>query len=392
MYLNASNGVRNVDRRVVEAARSFGLRGWRLVRKVIIPLALPSILTGLRFAAGISIVALVFAETIGEPGHRLPRQSGQQPPAGPHPGGVHHHLRLLGITADVCVRIIERYAMPGAANGRPMTGTTVGAPAAVLRDVTKTSAGATSSADLDLTVAGASSSPSSAPRAAGRRPCCASPGAGGGPRRRGVRARGPHHRLPGAPPGRLHEGVAQRGHRTATPGAPGRGRRRAPGGRAGEGTPTPGPAPSRVARPSGSPSHGRSSASPSCSYSTSRSPRSTPSPGSSMQALVAELCTATSRGCSWSPTTSRRPSCWPTVFVLKEGRISLNRDGRPAPSPPGGRGGVRRAARPLLASSASSPANAGAHCGQSARRPVVAISGAVASLRRVVTLLALSLS
>jgi sulfonate transport system permease protein len=64
MYLNASNGVRNVDRRVVEAARSFGLRGRRLVREVVLPLALPSILTGLRFAAGISIIALVFAESI----------------------------------------------------------------------------------------------------------------------------------------------------------------------------------------------------------------------------------------------------------------------------------------------------------------------------------------
>ena len=64
MYLNASNGVRNVDRRVVEAARSFGLKGRRLIREVVLPLSLPSILTGLRFAAGISIIALVFAESI----------------------------------------------------------------------------------------------------------------------------------------------------------------------------------------------------------------------------------------------------------------------------------------------------------------------------------------
>lgn len=64
MYLNTSNGVRNVDRRVVEAARSFGLRGRKLVTQVILPLAMPAILTGLRFAAGISIIALVFAETI----------------------------------------------------------------------------------------------------------------------------------------------------------------------------------------------------------------------------------------------------------------------------------------------------------------------------------------
>jgi sulfonate transport system permease protein len=58
MYLNTSNGVRNVDRRVVEAARSFGLRGRRLVRQVVVPLAMPSILTGLRFSAGISVIGL----------------------------------------------------------------------------------------------------------------------------------------------------------------------------------------------------------------------------------------------------------------------------------------------------------------------------------------------
>lgn len=64
MYLNVSNGVRNVDRRVVEAARSFGLRRVALIRQVIMPLGMPSILTGLRYSAGISIIALVFAETI----------------------------------------------------------------------------------------------------------------------------------------------------------------------------------------------------------------------------------------------------------------------------------------------------------------------------------------
>ena len=64
MYINAVQWVRNVDRRVVEAARSFGVRGHGLVRLVVLPMALPSILTGLRFATGVSIIALVFAETI----------------------------------------------------------------------------------------------------------------------------------------------------------------------------------------------------------------------------------------------------------------------------------------------------------------------------------------
>jgi sulfonate transport system permease protein len=113
MYLNASNGVRNVDRRVVEAARTFGLRGWGLVRKVILPLALPSILNGLRFAAGISIVALVFAETIAANlgiGYLVTQASSlQQVPTLVVCIIIY---ALLGITADVLVRILERFSMP----------------------------------------------------------------------------------------------------------------------------------------------------------------------------------------------------------------------------------------------------------------------------------------
>jgi len=113
MYLNVSNGVRNVDRRVVEAARTFGLRGWGLVRKVIIPLALPSILNGLRFAAGISIVALVFAETIAANlgiGYLVTQASSlQQVPTLMVCIIIYC---LLGITADVLVRILERFTMP----------------------------------------------------------------------------------------------------------------------------------------------------------------------------------------------------------------------------------------------------------------------------------------
>jgi sulfonate transport system permease protein len=113
MYLNASNGVRNVDRRVVEAARTFGLRGWRLVRQVIIPLALPSILNGMRFAAGISVVALVFAEAIAASlgiGALVFQASNlQQVPTLVVCIIIY---ALLGISADILVRTIERFSMP----------------------------------------------------------------------------------------------------------------------------------------------------------------------------------------------------------------------------------------------------------------------------------------
>ncbi len=113
MYLNTSNGVRNVDRRVVEASRSFGLRGRRLVRQVVVPLAMPSILTGLRFAAGISVIALVFTESIGANqgiGYLVAQANSlQQIPVLVVCIFIY---ALLGIAADLLVRLLERFAMP----------------------------------------------------------------------------------------------------------------------------------------------------------------------------------------------------------------------------------------------------------------------------------------
>lgn len=63
-YLQTYLSVRNVDRRVVEAARSFGLSGSRLLREVTVPMALPGIINGLRFAGSISVLALVIAEQL----------------------------------------------------------------------------------------------------------------------------------------------------------------------------------------------------------------------------------------------------------------------------------------------------------------------------------------
>ncbi len=113
MYLNASNGVRNVDRRVVEAARSFGVKGWQLVRRVVVPLAMPSIMTGLRFSAGISVIALVFTESIGANqgiGYLVAQANSLQ------------QISILvvciliyalfGIVADISVRLLERVTMP----------------------------------------------------------------------------------------------------------------------------------------------------------------------------------------------------------------------------------------------------------------------------------------
>jgi sulfonate transport system permease protein len=64
MYLNTFAGIRNVDGRLVEMARTYQLNRVQLIRHVIIPGALPSVLTGLRYSLGVSWLALVVAEQI----------------------------------------------------------------------------------------------------------------------------------------------------------------------------------------------------------------------------------------------------------------------------------------------------------------------------------------
>ena len=65
MYAYSYLGVRSVHRKVLEAARSFGLGGLRLVRTVVLPSALPNLLMALRICLSISVVGLIAAEQVG---------------------------------------------------------------------------------------------------------------------------------------------------------------------------------------------------------------------------------------------------------------------------------------------------------------------------------------
>ena len=58
-------GVDNVDRNLIRMGQSFGLSWSSIVRKIILPGALPAILSGARISASIAIILLVAAEMIG---------------------------------------------------------------------------------------------------------------------------------------------------------------------------------------------------------------------------------------------------------------------------------------------------------------------------------------
>lgn len=65
MALATTAGVDAIDRSLVRMAQSFGLKPRDIVRKIVFPAALPSILSGLRIASSIAIVLIVAAEMIG---------------------------------------------------------------------------------------------------------------------------------------------------------------------------------------------------------------------------------------------------------------------------------------------------------------------------------------
>jgi len=64
VYLNTMSGIRNVDPKLVELGRSYGLGQMALIGAVVLPGALQPILTGIRYGLGVAWLTLVVGETI----------------------------------------------------------------------------------------------------------------------------------------------------------------------------------------------------------------------------------------------------------------------------------------------------------------------------------------
>ncbi len=122
-FVNTLAGLRSVDRRLLDAARTLGAGRWLIVRDLILPGALPSIALGARLGIGVGWAAIVAAEmTVGS-------KSG-----GGASGGLgqmmfiflSYSLELryiivgmitvgvVAMTIDVAMRALERRLMPWA--------------------------------------------------------------------------------------------------------------------------------------------------------------------------------------------------------------------------------------------------------------------------------------
>jgi len=64
VYLNTYHSIRGIDRKLLEVGRTFDMSRWETIRLVVVPLAMPGILVGWRYAAGTALLALVAAEQI----------------------------------------------------------------------------------------------------------------------------------------------------------------------------------------------------------------------------------------------------------------------------------------------------------------------------------------
>jgi sulfonate transport system permease protein len=65
VFLNTLQGIRGVSKEHIEVARIFEYKRWRLLRKVILPAAAPSIFVGLRYGAGLAWAFVIAAEMLG---------------------------------------------------------------------------------------------------------------------------------------------------------------------------------------------------------------------------------------------------------------------------------------------------------------------------------------
>ncbi len=113
IYVNTSNGIKHVDKKLVETARVFDLTRGQTIRLVILPAALPSIFNGLRLAVSLSVLLLVAAESINaQSGLGFLANQGLQFFRVDVIFSVIIVYGALGLLGDLAVRAAEKAALP----------------------------------------------------------------------------------------------------------------------------------------------------------------------------------------------------------------------------------------------------------------------------------------
>ena len=109
MFVTTVHGVAQLDRRLLRAAQSLGAGQRALFFRVILPAALPEILTGLRLGVALAFFVIVISEFIGaERGLGYLINDGRNFFLVPQMLGAAVLLGLLGYAGNAGVRLLER--------------------------------------------------------------------------------------------------------------------------------------------------------------------------------------------------------------------------------------------------------------------------------------------
>jgi NitT/TauT family transport system permease protein len=112
MFLTTVHAVRRIDPLLVRAAESLGARPRQLFVRVLLPAALPEILTGMRLGLALSFFVIVISEFIGaEHGLGYLINDGRNFFLVPQMLGAAVVLGLLGYAGNALVRLLERRAL-----------------------------------------------------------------------------------------------------------------------------------------------------------------------------------------------------------------------------------------------------------------------------------------
>ena len=113
MAINTYQGVKNVDARLIEVGRSFRCSERQLWANIVLPGALPFIVTGLRLAVGRGLIGMVLADqytAISGIGYLIVRTAATYQVDKMFVPIV--TLGILGITLTALLRVLERHVAP----------------------------------------------------------------------------------------------------------------------------------------------------------------------------------------------------------------------------------------------------------------------------------------
>lgn len=115
LLINTVAGVRGVDRRLVNAARTMGVSRWAMLRHVVTPAAVPMVMVGFRLAFAGAWSAIIAAELIGAPsGLGFAVEWYRELLMSPKVFGVIVVIGAVGYLCDLALRTLQRRLTPWA--------------------------------------------------------------------------------------------------------------------------------------------------------------------------------------------------------------------------------------------------------------------------------------